>query len=94
MDQGTAERFIALMMNDVLDGSNKAESLLIDVREDNWGELGDTEAALKYDLIKNRFLEGDLCVNLSKIGVDCFRIEIKNSIFIQKIIFYTHTPRK
>lgn len=69
-------------MSDILDKSKEAAAIQVEVREDSWAELGDTEAALRYDLVKNRFIEGDLCLNLSKIGVDCLKIEIKNSQFM------------
>jgi hypothetical protein len=81
LDQGTAERFIAVLMNEVLDNSINAHVQLSDVRDDNWSDLGDLEA-LKYDLLKDRIIGEDLVVNLSKVGIECLNIEVKNRHFI------------
>jgi hypothetical protein len=83
LDQGTAERFIAVLMNEVLDNSINAHVLLSDVRDDNWSDLGDLEA-LKYDLLKDRIIGEDLVVNLSKVGMECLNIEVKNRHFIDE----------
>lgn len=87
MDQGTAERFISLMMADVLDHSNIAEipPIIEDVREDHWQDLGDQDA-LRYDLVKSRQVSDDLAVNLYKMGVDCLQIEIFNIKYVQEMM--------
>jgi hypothetical protein len=41
LDQGTSERFIAIMMADVLNQCAPAEVVNQELREDNWGDLGD-----------------------------------------------------
>lgn len=82
LDQGTAERFIAVLMNEVLDNSSHVPVLQSDVRDDNWSDLGDLEA-LKYDLLKDRAIGDDLLINLSKVGIDCLNIEVKNKHFIE-----------
>jgi hypothetical protein len=53
IDSGTAERFIGLLMCDILDQSSTAQYVNVETREDSWADLGDTEA-LRYDLLKNR----------------------------------------
>jgi hypothetical protein len=77
LDQGTSERFIALILNDVLDQSRAAAIGKVEIREDSWADLGDTEA-LRYNLVKGRVIgeDGDIAVTLSKMGVECLKIEI------------------
>jgi hypothetical protein len=82
LDQGTAERFIAVLMNEVLDSSASAPLLQSDVRDDNWSDLGDLEG-LNYDLLKDRAIGEDLIINLYKVGIDCLNIEVKNKHFIE-----------
>lgn len=55
MDQGTAERFIAFIMADVLEPAFIYQNapLVSDMREDTWNEVGDSET-MRYDLVKNR----------------------------------------
>lgn len=64
-------------------GLPAASPALVEIREDNWADLGDSEA-LRYDLVKNRVIGSDLCISLSKMGVDCLKIEIRNSKFMQQ----------
>lgn len=80
MDQGTAERFLALIMNEVIDQSSTAPCAQVELREDNWADLGDMEA-LRYDFVKNRQVGNDISVSLSKMGVDCIKIEVRNQLF-------------
>ena len=35
--------------------------------------------ALRYDLVKNRLIGNDISISLSKMGVDCLKIEIRNA---------------
>ena len=88
MDLGTAERFIAFIMADVLEPSSITRSstpAVQDVREDIWVEVGDSES-LRYDLVKGRLIAEDLAINLTKIGTDCLNIEIYNQKYAQEMI--------
>ena len=77
LDQGTSERFIALMMADVLNQCTPAEIVSQELREDNWGDLGDQEQ-LRYEILKGKHITSDLCMNISKLGIDCINIELYN----------------
>lgn len=65
-------------MNEVLEQSASAAVGLVEVREDNWGDLGDSEA-IRYELVKGRVVGGDVSITLSKMGVDCIKIEVRNA---------------
>ena len=87
MDQGTAERFIAFIMADVLEPESIASAppAVQDAREDTWALVGDSET-IHYDLVKNRQIADDLAINLSKMGNDCLNIELYNQKFTLEMI--------
>ncbi len=54
-----------------------AEVVSQELREDNWGDLGDQEQ-LRYEILKGKQITGDLSMNISKLGIDCINIELYN----------------
>ena len=83
------------MMGDILDSSNTYEILNSDLREDTWADLGD-DNVLRYDLIKDRQIGEDLCISLSKMGVDCMKLQLRNSFLtpLQSEQTLPHIPLK
>lgn len=54
-----------------------AEIVSQELREDNWGDLGDQEQ-LRYEILKGKQITGDLSMNISKLGIDYINIELYN----------------
>ena len=61
-----------------------------ETREDNWNDLGDSEA-LRYELLRNRQIGGEFNLTLAKIGVECLKIEIANASYMEEIQIQSQT---